>query len=100
MDYIFPFLHGSAMLGMAYIGYKHGTYIKKLVNTAAIKPYKEKVGFKPEHYINEDVFCNLTGLFSGVLLGRMIWPVALPLSALYLERIHGDAIRKFIKDLQ
>lgn len=100
MDNLFTVLHGTAMLGMAYIGYHHGNYLKKFINTPAIKPYKEKIGFTPTHFINEDRFCNLTASLSGILIGRILWPIAIPLSAMYIERIHGMAIRKIIKDMR
>ncbi len=98
MDHLFFALQASAVAGGAYIGYRAGPFIKRAINTPTIKPYKDKIGFSPTNIINEDSFCNISGSLTGMMVCRMFWPIAIPVSLFAIERDYGSSIRKFIKD--
>jgi len=97
-DSVISMLQVTAIIGSTWTGWRCRGYIKNMINLPTIKPYKDKLGFKPTNLINEDVFCGITGSLTGILLGRILWPIAIPYSLLMIEKDHGSAIRKFLKD--
>lgn len=100
VDSVFTGLHVVSMFGMAYVGFQHGRYVKRLINHPVIEPYKRKfIVFDKHKFVNEDMFCNMVGCFTGVMIGRFLWPVCIPISAWYMEKRHGDDIRKMMKGL-
>lgn len=97
---LFAGLHLAGVMGGCYTGYKLGPYIKGIINTPAIKPYKDRIGFVKHDWMNEDRFCALSGSLIGAFVGRMFWPVTIPISLLIIERYHGPAIRKLANQLK
>lgn len=97
MDSLFLALHGVAVLGTAYVGFCHGPQLKALINGPSLKVYREWITFNSNGFFNEDNCCRITTTLCGALIGRMLWPVTIPISAAYVERKHGDAIRAFIR---
>ncbi len=99
MDNFFTVIHVTSMAGMSYICWNYGYVFKNIINISPFKQYKDKINFEENKWITEDIFCNLSSSFTGMLIGRMLWPVTLPLSMLYIEKRHGEAIRNFIRDI-
>ena len=100
MDKIFYILQLSSIIGMSYVGWRSKDYIKSLLNTPYIKPYKNKLAFNPKHTINENNFCGLIGSLSGMFIGRIAWPIALPISLLVIEKDYGSDIKMFINSIR
>jgi hypothetical protein len=99
MDHLFYALQISAVAGMTYVGWRSRGYIAGMINTPTIKPYKDKIGFKPGSFVNEDRFCGIAGSLTGMVIGRAVWPIAIPVSMFFIEKDYGDRIRKFLKDI-
>lgn len=98
MDNIFFMIHITSMAGAGYLGYKVGYILKNVVNIEPIKTYKDRLGFEDSYIMTEDRFCNAVTGLCGVLVGRLFWPVTLPLTVLYTEKVYGDVIRQIIKE--
>lgn len=90
----------ASMAGSCWLGYRSGPYIKRIINTPPVKQYKDKIGFTSSDIINEDMFCSLTGSLVGVCIGRLLWPITIPVVLVIIGRDHGPTIRKFIRDVR
>lgn len=98
---VFLGIHLVSMAGGLYFGWHHGGYVKQTINTPLARPWKDRViSFRNSEFITEDVFCGIVGSLAGMLVGRVLWPIALPYSAWYIERSHGEAIRRTLKNMQ
>lgn len=101
MENIFKVVKTFSVLGMSYVGWNYGSYIKHCINTPTVKPYKDKVIiFNDNSVFNENVFCSTTSSLCGMLLGRVLWPVCIPFIFYDVETRHGSNIRKFLKELK
>jgi len=91
VEYLFVSLHMASVVGMGYVGWRTGgPAVKEVINHDKIKAYKEKIiNFRQGDLISEDKFCSLTGALSGMLLGRILWPITLPYSIWFIQREHG-----------
>jgi hypothetical protein len=100
IDFLFSIFHIISITGMCWIGWKQGKYLKKIINIPPIESYKNKIiNFNSTIIINEDIFCNIVSAFTGISVGRMFWPICIPYSIWYIEKLHGTVIRKIIKDI-
>jgi hypothetical protein len=100
MDSIFIGLNAFSMIGCVYIGYTKRQYIKNIINSPSILPYKNKLNLSDNNFINEDKFCGITGGLTGLFIGRLIWPITIPIILLTIENDYGKQIRKFIKEIK
>lgn len=98
MDHIITILYSSSAVAGFYIGWKQGPLIKSYINNSSLNIYKERLfNFKGNKIISEDVFYSITGALTGMLIGRYTYPFFVPYSMYYIEKHHGEYIRKMLK---
>ena len=88
VEYLFVSLHFASVVGMGYVGWKAGgPLVKETLNSERVKPYREKIiNFRSGDLMSEDNFCSLTGALSGMLIGRILWPITLPYCIWFIQR--------------
>ncbi len=95
-DNLIKIMYTSSAISGAYIGWKHGDIFKNFLNNEKILPYKKRIfDFSNNKIISEEIFCNLTTCIIGLLIGRMTYPIFIPYSLYFIEKNHGQTIRKF-----
>lgn len=84
-NYLWNFLQFTSVLGTGYVGFLQAEHIKNAINHPVIRPYKEKIPLRQDHFLNENNFCRLTGSVLGGVVGYHCWPATLLLSLPFIE---------------
>lgn len=85
MNNVWNFLQFMSVCGTGYVGFLQSHHIRNAINHPVIRPYKDKLPLRPEHFLNEDNFCRLTGTVVGGVIGYHCWPATLLLSLPFIE---------------